>query len=128
MSLPATFPLPWRAVPLTQNQLRRMHYQVEAKAKAALIGEARTAIRRAGIQPVGCANFTLHYQPGTRRRIDADGLAPVAKVVLDALVKEGVLHDDSWVEVPRASIQIHPPQPGATAAFWAELTAVEEGN
>lgn len=122
------FALPWCRAILTQNTVRRMHFHAEAKAKAQAISEARAAIRAAGVEPRWSANVTLHYRPGSRRSLDADGLAPTLKCLLDALVKEGILPDDSWVEVPQAAIRIHPPKPGLPGVMWAELTPVEEDD
>jgi crossover junction endodeoxyribonuclease RusA len=64
----------------------------------------------------------LHWQMPDRRRRDGDGAAPTLKVVLDALVAEGVLHDDSWIHVPHSGVTCHPPVKGQPGALWLELT------
>lgn len=115
-----TIPLSWPKPPLVQND--RRHWTAQARAFAQAKDEARWAIRAAKVTPIVGAEVTLHYRLPDKRRRDADGPAPTLKVVLDALVAEGVLTDDSWVEVPSCRIQIHPP--GGHAAMWVELTNV----
>ena len=123
-----TIDLPFAAPPLSQNQLRRMNHWDEAKAKKTIIATAITAIRRAKTQPVdGPVLVTLHYRPATRRRFDADGLAPTLKCCLDALTRSGlgngpnVLADDDWTHVPVAAIRVHPPVVGFGSAMWMTL-------
>jgi len=114
----------WPMPPLTQNGLRRMHFQAEAKAKAKALTEARWAIRAARLPLMAGANVVLHWRMPDKRRRDGDGAAPTLKVCLDALVHEGVLHDDSWVEVPHSGITCHPPTPGQPGAMWLTVEAV----
>lgn len=118
---PDTFALPWSVPPITQNQLRRMHYQTEARLKAQAKSEARWAIRGAHLEPRFAANVILHWRQSDNRRRDGDGAAPTLKVVLDALVAEGVLPDDSWEHVPHSGITCHPPRRGMPGALWVEL-------
>jgi Holliday junction resolvase RusA-like endonuclease len=113
-------PLPWTTPPVSQND--RQHHHVKAKAVAQALTEARLAIRASAIQPIVGAGITLHYRVPDNRRRDADNLAATLKVVQDALVKEGVLPDDSWVCVPSATCRIH--APGDEPAMWVELTDV----
>ena len=117
-------PLPWTKPPLTGNRTRGNPYARAgevAKAKDAAV----LAIRAAKVRPIVGADVTLHFQIATRQRRDSDGLFPTLKVCQDALVLAGVLHDDSWVEVPRATCEIHPPN-GEPARMWLGLTAVHE--
>lgn len=120
-----TILLPWTKPPLTQNQLRRMHHMVEARAKAVALQQARDAIGEAGPAFMAGANVVLHWRLGNKRRLDGDGAAPTLKVCLDALVQEGVLHDDSWVEVPHSGVTVHPPVPDQPAAMWLTLEPIE---
>lgn len=117
-----TVPLPWTKPPLTQNGLRRMHHMTEARAKADAAMQARAAIRQARVPFHPGANVVLHWRMANRRRCDGDGAAPTLKVCLDALVKEGVLHDDSWVEVPHSGVTCHPPVKGQPGALWLEIS------
>lgn len=113
-------PLPWTKPPVSLNDRGVNPHVKAAKVKQALT-EARWSIRAAGVRPVVGANITLHYRIPDRRRRDTDNLAGVLKVAQDALVAEGVLPDDSWVEVPHSGQTIHPPEPGKPGAFWLEL-------
>lgn len=116
-------PLPWRTPPLRSNDRRAWPAQHRARAQA--LTEARWAVKAADTRPVVGAEATLHYRPKTRRRQDADGIAPTLKVALDAVVLEGVLPDDSWVEVPRAICEIHPPTDEGPA-MWLTLHVLTE--
>lgn len=113
--------LPWRTPPLRANDRRAWPAQHRAFQQA--LTEARWAVRAARLTPVVGANVTLHYRPATKRRQDADGIAPSIKPCLDALVQECVLPDDSWVCVPRSAQEIHAPN-GEPAAMWIELEVV----
>lgn len=119
--------LPWTAPPLTQNGLRRMHFQAEAKAKATALAEARWAVKAARLNFMPGAIVILNWQQPDRRRRDGDGAAPTLKVCLDALVKEGILHDDSWVEVPHSGVTCHAPIKGKPGALWLVLTDPDVG-
>lgn len=120
-----TITLPWATPPLTQNIVRRLHYQTEARMKRTMLAEAYAAIRRAHVTPMGAAIITLHYQPGTRRLWDCDGLAVTHKVVQDALVKAGVIEKDDWRYVPEIRIKAHPPAVSVPARMWVTLVPVE---
>lgn len=115
-------PLIWTNPPLTGNRTRGNPY---ARAHEVSVAKdaARIAVRAAKVEPIVGANVTLHLRVATKHRRDADGLFPTLKVCQDALVLEGVLPDDSWVCVPRATCEIHPPN-GERACMWLELTEV----
>lgn len=112
--------LPWTKPPLTGNDRGHTRWSPFTRIK----GEAQAAIRAAKPRPVVGANVTLHWLIPTRHRRDSDNLGATLKAVLDALVAEKVLPDDSWVHVPRAGCEIHPPN-GEPAAMWVELEDVE---
>jgi len=118
----STIALPWTKPPITQNQLRRLHYREEAKRKAAALAEARTVIAAKHLPLMGGAIVILHWRMANRRRQDGDGAAPTLKVCLDALVHEGVLHDDSWIEVPHSGVTCHAPILGKPGAMWLTLS------
>lgn len=119
-------PLPWDAPPITQNGLRRMHHMAEANAKRCALLEARSAIRSKRPAFMAGAIVILHWRMSDKRRRDGDGAAPTLKVCLDALVKEGVLHDDSWVEVPHSGITTHAPIPKQPGAMWLTVSPIPE--
>lgn len=114
--------LPWERPPLLQNRSSRSGNPY-AKAAAVRVAKdaARYAIRAASMPRLAGANVHLHFRPKDKRRRDADGTCATLKVVLDALVAEGVLPDDSWVEVPSSGHVIHPPIPGQPSALWVEI-------
>lgn len=117
-------PLPWTNPPLSGNRTRGNPHARANEVKAAK-DAAYLAIRAAKVQPIVGANITLHLRVADKRRRDADNLAPTLKAVQDALVLAEVLPDDSWVSVPRASCEIHPPN-GEPAAMWLELSDIHE--
>lgn len=118
-----TIALPWSVPPLTQNQLRRLHPMREAALKRAAKDEARWTIRGARLAGRPASNVILHWRMPDNRRRDGDGAAPTLKVILDALVDEGILPDDSWAEVPHSGVTCHPPLRGLPGALWLELAA-----
>jgi hypothetical protein len=119
-----TIPLPWVKPPLTGNRTRGNPHARANEVKTAH-NELRAAIHETPwlFAYVG-AEVTLHFRPATKHRRDADGMFPTLKVCQDALVRNGVIPDDSWVCVPAATCRIHPPVPGEPAAMWLELTHI----
>lgn len=118
-----TIPLPWSRPPLTLNTgLRAESPHVKARKVRDAKAEAVAAIHAARVPVMVGAIITLHYRVPDRRRRDADNLASTLKVVQDALVEAGVLHEDSWITVPASGQRIHPPIPGEPARMWVELT------
>lgn len=117
-----TIPLPWQKPPLTKNAVRRMHYRTEAKLRAAAIEDARWAIRAAAITPMIGGIVILHWRVANKRRQDGDGADPTKALLIDALVLEGVLPDDSWVHVVHSGVTCHPPIKGQPGALWLTLT------
>jgi crossover junction endodeoxyribonuclease RusA len=117
-------PLPWTRPPLSGNRTRgNPHARAKEVDKAK--GEARWAVRVARLPRLAGAEVTLCYRVATKRRCDADNLAPTLKVCQDALVAEGVLPDDSWVHVPSATCRIHPPSLDGPA-MWLALEGLGE--
>lgn len=118
-----TIPLPWSKPPVTLNQ--RGGPQVRARLMASTKEQARWAIRAATrttwTKPV---TLTLHWRPDVRRRRDVDNPMPTLKACADALVAEGVLHDDDSESVPSMAVRIHPVSDGLVAAMWLELEEV----
>jgi Holliday junction resolvase RusA-like endonuclease len=112
-------PLPWTNPPLSGNRTRGNPHARANEVKHAK-EQAQWAIRAARLPRLAGAELTLCFRVATKHRRDADNLAPTLKVVQDALVAEGVLHDDSWVCVPSATCRILPPN-GDGAAMWLEI-------
>ena len=117
-----TIPLPWVKPPLTGNDRGHTRYSPFTRIK----GEAQAAIRAARPQPVAYASVTLHWLIPNRGRRDSDNLGATLKAVLDALVAEKVLPDDSWKHVPHSGCEIHPPT-GEPAAMWVEIEDLPVG-
>lgn len=80
---------------MTLNDQRRAHWRTVAKLKADTELVVAEAIKKAKLGKLdGPVEVSLvWYAPDARKR-DPDGLAPMAKAILDALVKKGVLDDD----------------------------------
>lgn len=111
--------MPWAKPPLLAND--RHAYRAKARLFDAALSEARWAIRAARLERIAVpVEVTLHYRPAELRRRDCDGIAPTLKPILDALVAEEVLADDSWVEVTKTSQVIHAPAAG-TPAIWVAI-------
>lgn len=122
---PYVIGLPWDRPPLTQNRSSRAtNPHVKAREVREAKSDALAAVLASGTPKLAGANVVLHFRPATRHRRDADGTCASLKVCLDALVAAGVLHDDSWVEVPYSGHRIHTPAP--PAAMWLTLTDPEE--
>jgi hypothetical protein len=119
-----TIPLPWEKPPMTKNQVRRMHYRTEARLRATAIEEAREYISLESPEPIVGAIVILHWRMATKRRMDGDGAAPTLALVIDALVLEGVLPDDSWVHVVHSGVTCHAPIPGRPGALHLSVTEV----
>jgi hypothetical protein len=120
-----SFALRWAAPPLTKNMVRRLHHMREAQLRRDAITEARwtirAALKRGEIRPMIGANITLHWRMADARRRDGDGAQPTLSLLIDALVLEGVLPDDSWVHVVHSGVTCHPPRRGMPGAMWLEL-------
>ena len=116
--------LPWPRPLVTPND--RLHFHRKAALMAQMKTDARWAIRAAKVEPRVAAEVGIHWRVPDRRRRDSDSLQLALKACLDALVAEGVLPDDSWVEVPRAHMTIHPPLKGIPGGMWIELKPVQE--
>lgn len=97
------------------NDFMYKHWRVHSKLKSSWGLITRAAIRHAKIKPVGHARIScLWMEQATtmkKHRRDPDNFIFAQKIILDAIVKEGILIDDSmdyvlalnhtWVEVSR---------------------------
>lgn len=88
--------LPLRSPPLSANDQRRAHWTQVAKAKREMELIVTSAINQAKAKPIdGPVTVQLVWYAPTAHARDTDGLAPMMKACLDALVKKKVLVDDN---------------------------------
>ena len=119
-----TIPLPWLRPPATSNQ--RGGWRADAARRKTTLDEARWAIRGQQIKPIdGIVEVTIHWRIPNAILRDADGLALTGKCVLDAVVREGLLPDDSWRTVRATTQRIHPPERAEPAAMWLTIERVQ---
>ena len=114
--------LPYAAPPLTKNQVRRMHYRTEAKARKQIMHTVALLARET--EKREAAIVILHWRMADRRRRDGDGAAPTLAACIDGLVEAGVLPDDSWQYVRHSGVTCHPPEPGSPGAMWLSIDPV----
>ena len=106
MTDPHTLTLPIPRPLLTTNQARSQHWRKAYRAKNET-EQLRSALVLAPISTLTAPQTVLvtWYAPDARRR-DSDALDFTKKAILDALVKSGVLEDDSWKQVHSATTAI----------------------
>lgn len=85
--------------PPTLNELNRMHFMKRAKLKEQWEKLISDSCLIHGIQPVKRVSITLEFYFPDKRRRDLDNYAFAFKFIGDALVKRGILPDDSYKEV-----------------------------
>lgn len=86
--------LPFKRPPMSANEARRAHYQVQAKAKKAVAEVVYGHAMQQGVKDLLPSVVTFTWFVPDRRRRDVDGLGPFVKAALDALVKAGAWEDD----------------------------------
>lgn len=86
--------LPYTSPPLSQN--RRMHHMKEHAERKQILQDVGW-LARAKKLPTGLSaiHVTLLWRPKQIRRRDSDNPAPTIKACIDALVRHGVVPDDS---------------------------------
>jgi crossover junction endodeoxyribonuclease RusA len=94
-----------RACPWTLNDrppwtTRRMH-------AARIKSDVAWRVKQQKIPPQDHVTVQLHYAPGDNRRRDADNLVATSKPAVDALVRSGVVRDDSPQYVTQLMPTIH---------------------
>lgn len=97
---------------MTSNDQRKWHWRRVSREKAAMEVEVRAAARKARLGPIrGRCDVSVIWFPPTRTHRDPDSLGPFMKASLDALVRDGVLRDDSsaFVRSTRTSIGDYSP-------------------
>lgn len=85
--------LPYDKPPLSMND--RRHWREHARIKSELMEAARWKIRAARIRPLDSCTVYLEWIVPDRIRRDTDNPTATTKVLVDALVREGVIADDS---------------------------------
>lgn len=86
--------LPWKKQPLSLND-RYGNPKVRGLAIKAVREKGEQLVRAAGIPPAQRVRVTLTYFPRDRRRRDEDNLVATSKVLCDAIVRAGVVPDDT---------------------------------
>lgn len=82
------------------NNANRTHWAAGAKAKKVEQQTIMWAIKSARLAPVENYPVTVRFlwkEPNRRR--DPDNIVSAKKVILDALVQEGILRKDGWDEI-----------------------------
>ncbi|OUS72998.1 hypothetical protein B1748_23605 [Paenibacillus sp. MY03] len=84
-------------IPPTLNEVKRMHYMIQAKEKKRWEQLVRIEVKVQKLQPIDkpvIVTYRFHFKDERRR--DPDGYAYSAKAIQDGLVKSGILSDDSF--------------------------------
>jgi len=89
-----TLYFPYATNPLSLNGPRGRHYLKNQWVKR-VRNETIAYIRQAGIPPLGRARAGLIWFVLTSNRRDVDNLAPLEKVMFDAMVRAGLVPDDT---------------------------------
>ena len=99
-------PLPWHRPPLTMNSRAS---KIEEWRLANIIKDGVTLVLKntipRGIYPI---TAELVWYPGNNKVADSDNIATTLKHAIDALVRKGVLPDDSPRYVVRTSQRVVP--------------------
>lgn len=108
------------------NDVLRIHHHAYSRMKRDYGMLVRVAIRRAQLKRMAWADitFTWREKPAAiNKRRDPDNIRAAAKFILDALVHEQILEDDSlrFVVGLRDRYESDSPQPGV----WVELEGEE---
>lgn len=106
---------------LTGNA-RTAHWSQRHKAVAEVVEAVGWAAKAARMRPCSHLTIRLVWAPGDHRRADAPNLAGLQKPCVDALVRVGLVPDDTaeWVTelMPRID------RPPVQAGLWLELELV----
>jgi crossover junction endodeoxyribonuclease RusA len=113
-----TLALPYARPPLTANQ--RLHWLSQSTVRTKLISDVQWLARQQHIPAMARCSVSLHWAPIDRRRRDADNLVPTLKVACDALVRIGVVADDTPGLMHKYMPVIEPPE--KPARLWLYIT------
>lgn len=108
---------------LTANGVRRLHHQQHARYVRHWLDLAMWQIKADRIQASSTpVRIDVHVKRSSAQRLDCDGVAPTAKVCIDALVKCGILPDDG----PRFVREItYHAETSRADVDWLRLTITE---
>ena len=98
--------LPWDKPPLSANQ--RVHWAKRARLTKQVVGDVQWLVRAQRIPSLGRCSVQLHYRPLTNRHRDTDNLVASLKPVCDAIVREGLVPDDTPAYMVKPEPIIHP--------------------
>ncbi len=105
-----------------------MHWAKRKKAKDEAAAATLDAVQAAGLAPVR-GRVDLVFRPrlgkGVRRR-DTSNASMTAKLLEDALVKAGVLADDTEAHVRRVILEPAEIDRKAETGMWVEIIEIEE--
>ncbi|MGB3602737.1 MAG: hypothetical protein WBA38_04195 [Gordonia sp. (in: high G+C Gram-positive bacteria)] len=109
MSTPHILTIPCRKPAMTSNEQRRWHWSKQSEAIKTMHWQVRAALsaRPVARQSEPIAIRVTQYPP-TRTARDHDSLNPFMKAAQDALVKAGIIADDTSAIVRRGTTEIGP--------------------
>lgn len=101
--------IPCRKPAMTSNEQRRWHWAKQAEAIKTMHWQVRAALSAHPVAPqTEQIAIRVTQYPPTRTARDHDSLNPFMKAAQDALVKAGILVDDTSAYVPRGTTAIGP--------------------
>lgn len=101
--------LTWRRPPLSGND--RTRWQARHRITQEILHEVGWRLRAAKIPPLRRCSVQLHWAPARGNRRDEDNLMATAKVLADAVVRAGVVRDDTPAFMDKPTPVLHPPEP-----------------
>lgn len=122
-----TLHLPYLEPPLSANH-RPGHWSVRHRLTKRVVEDTMWLVRSVRVPALAACSVQLHYRPTSNRRRDTDNLVPTLKPICDALVRAGVVVEDTPRFVRRPEPVIHR---WAKAAYpprvlWVVLTECEQ--
>lgn len=102
-----TLRLPYLAPPLTLNQ--RFPWQKRYRVSEQIKSDVGWLLKAEHVAAIDHASIELIWTPRTVNRRDSDNVEPTRKAAIDAIVKAGLLPDDSPEYVTRPEIRIEAP-------------------
>lgn len=109
--------------PMSLND--RQHFHAKARETAEWVKATRQLVKHARIPACERIQVELHWIPSTNRRRDPDNPVAAYKPCVDALVREGVITDDTAEQVGRVFPVIHPADPKLRAGKRVYLRVIK---